>query len=386
MKKISFLLILSSFVLMIVSLIFVSAVPAENYDYGVIVFNEANFGAHVDSNVYAKIVHGAIQVDPSKTLYCSNNEQTNAKKGTFSQDELDEMYDYFKSFLNINIDYSMSKSALEDASMTFNIQLDENEIIFIKISSDTTNIKTKFTVNGAVVPDYSEIAGRVYWLYEGNSSLRLNSDCFFGILIAPDADVFVEGCGNYDGTIVCNNLTTSNEVHQIKRQEPETSTTTSITSISTSQTTVTTPETTPTTTTSVTTVTTPETTTTPTTTSATTTLTTPETTQPTTTYVTTTETTSETTSIITTYETTGTTPEATTTPETITIEDTNKVDVSSISDPENTTTLETVEIDKDEIPTTSNPKTSQGNKFILILSFSMLLSGGALLIYRVVKE
>ena len=347
MKRISILLILTSFMLMIVSVTFVSAATTDDFDYGVIVFNEANLGTHTDSNVYAKTVNGAIQIDPSKTLYCQNNVSTNAKRGVFSQDRLNEMYSFFKGYLSISGATTLSKSDLENPNRTINLSLSANQIMIIRIDPSTTNIKTKFMVNGQIVSNYSEIAGRVYWLYNGNGTLRLNSDQFFGVLIAPDATVIVEGCGNYDGSLICKNLNTSNEVHQVKRTPPQVTTTS---------------------TTTVTTTTEPETTT------ATTTTTTP---------TTTTSSSNETT-----VTTTVTTPQLTSDVTTSLATNNTNIDTSITPDPSEkvTTTNNIIEIDKDEIPLESNPKTEAIRTALIVVSFIMLLSGSGLLAYKKLKK
>lgn len=363
MKKISIFLILTSFLLMIVSATFVSAESADNYDYSVIVFNEANLGTHTDSNVYAKIVHGAIQIDPSKTLYCQNTEQTNAKIGQFSQAKLDEMYNFFKGYLSISGVTTLSKRDIEDPNRTIDLTLPDNQVMLIKLDANTANVQTKFKVNGRIVANYSEIAGRVYWLYSGNGVLKLNSDEFFGVLIAPDATVFVEGCGNYDGSLICKNLKTSNEVHQVKRTPPP---------VSTSDTT------TPPTTTTITT--TPP----PTTTTVTTT-----TTQPTTTTATTTTPDPTTTS--------GTTITPPPPPITTTSQATITSIISSVtSDPSFTVTTDPsqavttsnkiVKIDDEKIPLSNNPKTEECRTILLVASFFMLLSGCGLLAYKKLKN
>lgn len=345
MKKIPKLLILTSFILMIVSTAFVSAATTDDFNYGVIVFNEANLSTHTDSNVYAKTVNGAIQVDPSKTLYCQNNVSTNAKRGVFSQDKLNEMYSFFKGYLSISGVTTLSKSDLENPNRTINLSLSANQIMIIRIDSSTTNIKTKFMVNGQIVSNYSEIAGRVYWLYDGNGTLRLNSDQFFGVLIAPDATVIVEGCGNYDGSLICKNLSTSNEVHQVKRTPPQvtTSKTTTVTTTTESETT--------------------------TATTATTSITTSS---------------NETSTVTTTATTTQLTSDITTS---LATNDT-KVVSSITADPSEkvTTTNNILEIDKDDIPLDSNPKTEAIRTALIVVSFIMLLSGSGLLAYKKLKK
>ena len=349
MKKISILLILASFMLMIVSAAFVSAATTDNFDYGVIVFNEANLGTHTDSNVYAKTVNGAIQVDPSKTLYCQNNVSTNAKRGVFSQEQLNEMYSFFKGYLSISGAATLSKGDLENPNRTINLSLSANQIMIIRMDSSTTNIQTKFMVNGQIVNNYSEIAGRVYWLYDGNGTLRLNSDQFFGVMIAPDATVVVEGCGNYDGSLICKNLRTSNEVHQVKRTPPQ---------VTTNTTTVTTTE--------------PEITTTTSTTSNSNETTTVTTTASNETTTITTVTSSQSTADISTSLATNNT----------------KIDTSITPDPSEkvTTSNNIIEIDNDDIPLDNNPKTEAIKTTMIIVSFLMLLSGSGLLAYKKIKK
>ena len=359
MKKISIFLILTSFILMIVSATFVSAATTDDFDYGVIVFNEANLGTHTDSNVYVKTVNGAVQVDPSKTLYCQNNVSTNAKRGVFSQDKLDEMYSFFKGYLSISGATTLSKSDLENPNRTINLSLSANQVMIIRIDSSTTNIQTKFMVNGQIVSNYSEIAGRVYWLYDGSGTLRLNSDQFFGVMIAPDATVIVEGCGNYDGSLICKNLSTRNEVHQVKRTSPQVTTTKTTTVTTTTEPETTDPKTTD-----------------------------PETTDPKTTEPETTEPETTTTSKEATAVTTVTSSQSTSDIITSVATNNTKDDTPITPDPSEkvTTSNNIIEIDKDDIPLESNPKTEAIRTSLMVASFLMLLSGSGLLAYKKLKK
>ena len=364
MKKISIILILTSFMLMILSATFVSAATKDDFDYGVIVFNEANLGTHTDSNVYVKTVNGAVQVDPSKTLYCQNNVSTNAKRGVYSQDKLNEMYSFFKGYLSISGATTLSKSDLENPNRTIKLSLSANQIMIIRIDSSTTNIQTKFMVNGQIVSNYSEIAGRVYWLYDGNGTLRLNSDQFFGVMIAPDATVIVEGCGNYDGALICKNLSTRNEVHQVKITPPQVTTTDTTTVITTTEPEITEPKTTE-----------PKTTE-------------PETTEPETTEPETTEPETTTTSNDTMTVTTVTSSQSSSDIKTSLATNNTKVDTPITPDPSEkvTTSNNIIEIDKDDIPLDSNPKTEAIRTTLIVVSFIMLLSGSGLLAYKKLKK